>query len=116
MIVANEKERIADPFNSPEVNAAAMKVLISSVEGWNDHVMRIVELGEDGYSPKHAHDWPHINYMIEGKGVLHMDGEDHTVEAGSFAYVPAGALHQYRNTGGTPFRFICIVPTEGHIT
>jgi quercetin dioxygenase-like cupin family protein len=36
------------------------------------------------------------------------------VEAGSYAYVPADKLHQFRNAGDGMFRFICIVPKEGH--
>ena len=116
MIVSNEKDVHAIVMESPEVKAAAMKALISPQEGWEGHVMRVVELGEGGYSPKHAHEWPHINYILEGKGSLHINGEDNSLEAGSYAYVPAGTLHQYKNEGSGTFRFICIVPEEGHIT
>ena len=116
MIVANEKDIAASPVESIEVKAAAMKVLISEDEGWQDHVMRIIELGEGGYSPKHAHDWPHINYVVSGSGLLLMDGKDHPLTAGGYAFVPSGMVHQFRNAGNTPFRFICIVPSRGHIT
>lgn len=116
MFVGNEKAIFATAITHPEVKNAAMKVLISPKEGWSDYVMRLVELERDGYSPKHAHDWPHINYVVEGSGILHMDGKDTPVEAGAVAYVPAGVLHQYKNAGTGKFRFICIVPKEGHIT
>jgi quercetin dioxygenase-like cupin family protein len=115
MIIGNDSQVLATAMNHPEVKNAAMKVLISPKEGWTDHVMRILELGKEGYTPRHAHPWPHINYIVEGKGVLHMDGRDTPVEAGSYAFVPADMLHQYRNTGEGVFRFICIVPKEGHI-
>jgi quercetin dioxygenase-like cupin family protein len=114
MIIGHEKELKRHVFESPEVKDAAMKVLISPENGWQDHVMRIVELEEAGYTPRHIHDWPHINYVVEGRGVLHLDGRDTVVEAGSFAYLPAGSLHQFKNDGQGPFRFICIVPKEGH--
>jgi quercetin dioxygenase-like cupin family protein len=116
MIVANEKDLHAMVLESSEVKNAAMKVLITPKEGWEGYVMRVIELDEDGYSPKHTHQWPHINYILEGKGILHLDGKDLPLEAGSYAYVPAGALHQYKNKGNVKFRFICIVPQEGHIT
>ena len=115
MIVANEKDVHAMVLESPEVKEAAMKVLISPKEGWEGYVMRVIELGKDGYSPKHTHDWPHINYILEGSGSLHINGKDTPIEAGSYAYVPAGSLHQYKNEGGGMFRFICIVPEEGHV-
>lgn len=115
MIVGHEQQVEAKAIASPEVMNAAMKALIGPSEGWEDHVMRIIELGPDGYTPSHAHDWPHINFMIEGEGTLVMDGKSHAVAAGAFAYVPSGAAHQFRNAGSTPFRFICIVPVKGHI-
>lgn len=114
MIVSNENEAVSNAIDSSEVKNAAIKVLIGEKEGWSDHVMRIIELGPEGHSPKHSHPWPHINYMIEGQGVLLIQGEEHAVAAGSYAYVPAGREHQFLNTGGDPFRFICIVPKEGH--
>jgi quercetin dioxygenase-like cupin family protein len=115
MIIAHEKDAPAMVMDSPEVKNAAMKVLISPKEGWDDYVMRVVELDEDGYSPKHAHQWPHINYIIEGRGLLYLDGKNKQLETGSYALVPAGTLHQYKNNGGGKFRFICIVPKEGHV-
>ena len=114
MIVSHETEALSNIIDSPEVKHAAMKVLVGAEEGWADHVMRVVELGPDGYSPKHTHPWPHINYMIEGKGVLQIEDREHAVQAGSYAYVPADKLHQFRNAGDGMFRFICIVPKEGH--
>ena len=115
MIVANEKDAHAMTMESPEVKAAAIKALISPREGWDGYVMRVIELGEGGYSPKHTHDWPHINFVLEGSGSLYINGEDSAIEAGSYAYVPAGSLHQYKNEGSGMFRFICIVPQEGHV-
>lgn len=114
MIVSHEDKAIANPFDHPEVKNAAMKVLIGEKEGWIDHVMRIIELAPEGYSPHHTHPWPHINYMIEGRGLLIIEGEEHSVEAGSYAYVPADKKHQFKNSGDVMFRFICIVPKEGH--
>ncbi len=114
MIIANEKEAPAQVLESPELKDVAMKVLVSPEEGWQDHVMRLFELGEGGYTPRHTHDWPHINYIVEGKGVLHVNGQDTPIESGSYAFVPAGSTHQFRNAGNGRFRFICIVPREGH--
>jgi len=101
-------------FSGPLVKNASMKVLVSPEEGWKDHVMRVVELGVDGYSPKHAHPWQHINYVLEGNGELEIDGEVTPLSVGSYAYVPENSLHQFRNIGREIFKFICIVPVVGH--
>ena len=114
-MIGNENDLQGTVLDSPEVNNAVMKVLISPAEGWDDHVMRVIELDEGGYTPKHTHPWPHINYVIEGKGILHVEGKDTSVEAGSYAIVPANNLHQFKNDEKDKFRFICIVPKKGHI-
>ena len=74
--------------NHPSAANAAMKVLVGPQEGWDGYVMRVVEVEEGGYTPKHSHPWPHINYFIEGKGELMINGKVEPVEAGSFAFVP----------------------------
>ena len=39
---------------------------------------------------------------------------DPPVSPGTYAFVPSGCRHQFRNAGDDTFRFICIVPKEGH--
>ncbi len=98
----------------PSAQDAYMKVLVGEHEGWDDYVMRVVEVKKNGYTPKHEHPWPHINFMIEGEGEVLNNGEYVPVKVGSFAYIEANTLHQFRNTGEEIFKFICIVPKEGH--
>lgn len=114
MIVGNIKDLEKIEVTHPSAQDAAMKVLVSPKEGWEGYVMRVVEVSENGFTPKHSHPWPHINYMIEGTGELLIDGKINTVQDGSYAYVPGGSLHQFRNIGKGIFKFICIVPEEGH--
>lgn len=109
---AEESTPIA--MTHPEVKDAFMKVLIGPEQGWSDYVMRQVELEAGGYSPKHAHPWPHINLIISGEGEIEVEGEVTQVKVGDHAYIPAGSNHQFRNRGEDTFKFVCIVPKEGH--
>ncbi|MDC7220666.1 MAG: cupin domain-containing protein [Spirochaetales bacterium] len=86
---------------------------ITSKEGWEGWSMRIFTLEKEGFTPRHTHDWPHINYIISGKGTLFIDGKEQTVQPGDTAYVKGGELHQFQNAGDEDFSFICIVPEEG---
>ena len=113
MVVGNLKDLQGSPMEHPAVKNVVKKVLVSPKEGWEGYVMRVFDLEENGYSPKHQHPWPHINYMIAGKGILHIDGQDYEVEEGSYAFVPPNKIHQFRNNGSEKFTFICIVPEEG---
>lgn len=114
MIVSHVQEAEKKKINHPEAREASMKALISPEEGWEGHVMRVVELKPGGHTPRHIHPWPHINFMVHGHGTLFLEGKKHAVKEGSYAYVPAGKEHQFINEGSEPFEFICIVPEEGH--
>lgn len=100
-------------LNHPEVLNVVKQVLVGPAQGWQGWVMRSFTIAENGYTPRHTHPWPHINYIISGNGTLFLDGEEYPVQAGSVAYVPNDAEHQFRNTGTGDFTFICIVPEEG---
>ena len=40
-----------------------------------------------------------IYYVVQGRGVLRLDGDPHRVEAGMAVHIPAGVRHQTTNTG-----------------
>ena len=82
-------------------------------QGWKDHTLRVFTLGKNGATRKHAHDWEHVNYVISGRGTLEIEGKEHDLPAGSFAFVPPNVLHQYSNAGDDDFVMICIVPSHG---
>ena len=100
-------------LNAPVLSKVVKQVLVGPDQGWQGWVMRSFTLGEDGYSPRHSHPWPHINYIISGNGVLLLDGKERALEAGSVAYVPDSIDHQFLNKGSEDLVFICIVPEEG---
>lgn len=114
-MVGNVKDLQKVIFTTPLAKDAGMRVLVGKEEGWKDHVMRVVEVDAFGHTPKHQHPWPHINYFLEGSGELEIGGEITLVEQGSYAFVPGNTLHQFRNTTDKQLKFICIVPTEGHV-
>lgn len=114
MVVGNVKNLESKVVEHPSAKDTTIKVLMGEKEGWDSHVMRVLTVEVGGYTPKHSHPWPHINYMIEGQGEVMIDGKIYPVEQGSYSYVPSDTIHQFRNVGDTPFKFMCIVPKEGH--
>ncbi len=103
----------AVPMAGDGVNDVVKRVLVGPAEGWDGHVMRLFEIGVGGHTPRHRHDWPHINVIVSGRGVLHVDGTDHELVQGSSAFVPANALHQFSNAGDETLQLVCIVPERG---
>jgi len=88
------------------------KVAIGKNEGW-DNTMRVFKITPGGNTPRHKHDWEHVNYVTSGRGKVMIDGVEHDVGHGDFAFVPPNSEHQFTNPYDKDFEFICIVPNRG---
>jgi quercetin dioxygenase-like cupin family protein len=112
-VVGRKDEVAATAMAGEGIAGVTKRVLVSPDEGWDGWVMRLFDVEAGGHTPRHAHDWPHINFVAAGRGELHVDGRDYPLEAGSYAFVPAGLVHQFRAAADGPLSFICIVPQTG---
>lgn len=65
--------------------------------------MMMVNTIEPGV-PTSPHSHPHeqIGFLIEGKGILYIDGETREMEAQASFLVPGNAAHNFDATGGKP--------------
>ena len=102
-------------FDNDSMKKVTKQVLIDAEKGWESHVMRLFTLGEGGCSPFHKHPWPHIAFIVSGKGILTLEGRETEIKHGSYAFVPPDKEHQFKNTGTEIMEFICIVPKEGEV-
>jgi quercetin dioxygenase-like cupin family protein len=75
---------------------------------------RVFTLEPGGNTPYHSHPFEHMNFVIEGHGVLvNEEGKEQPVKAGDFVLVDPDERHQYRNSSSDQvFRMICGVPKE----
>jgi quercetin dioxygenase-like cupin family protein len=112
-VVGRKDDVAAVPMAGEGIQDVMKRVLVSPAEGWDGWVMRLFDVEPGGHTPRHAHDWPHINFIAAGSGMLHLDGEDYVIAAGSYAYVPAGHVHQFSASDAEPLSFVCIVPEHG---
>jgi mannose-6-phosphate isomerase-like protein (cupin superfamily) len=48
-----------------------------------------------------------LYYLVEGGGLMEVDGQTGEVAAGDAVLIPPGAWHQLRNTGTGPLRLLC---------
>ncbi|MDR1471639.1 MAG: cupin domain-containing protein [Synergistaceae bacterium] len=81
--------------------------------GWDDYCARYFILPEGESIPEHSHDWDHFLISIGGHGEVDAEGDHYDLPQGSWARVPRGVRHIFRNIGDGDFSFICIVPTHG---
>lgn len=107
----SEVEQIS--YDGDNVKNVIKQVAIGKKEGWDDYVLRVFTVKNGGFTPKHKHDWPHINYILNGEGTLFLNGELHHIKSGSIAYIPNNIEHQFRADKGYDLQLICIVPEKG---
>ena len=50
------------------IEGVVKRVLVSPADGWDGWVMRLFDVDPGGHTPRHAHDWPHINFVASGRG------------------------------------------------
>jgi len=90
------------------------QVPVSKADGSPNFSIRVFTIEPGGHTPYHTHPFEHLNYFMEGDGVVVMEsGEERPVKKGDFALVLPGEKHQYRNASkDKPMVMICAVPTE----
>ena len=111
------------PATTPEMDGmmgVRKQVPVGNADGTPTMSLRVFTLDPDGYTPYHSHPWEHINYVLEGEGVMvDKDGQEHPIKAGDYALVLPDEMHQFRNPrraasggAGALLRFVCLVPRE----
>jgi quercetin dioxygenase-like cupin family protein len=74
---------------------------------------RVFTVEPGGYTPFHRHEFEHMNYVIEGGGILVGEDREHDLEEGDFALVLPGEKHQFKNSSENQnLVIICAVPKE----
>ena len=113
MFGGNVKDMEKIQMKMPGANGAFKQVAVGPEQGWEGWVLRVMTLEAGGNTPTHKHPWPHINYVLSGKGSVMIDGQEFPVAADTCAYIPGDSEHGFKNLGDEELRFICIVPEEG---
>ena len=113
MSIKNEKEIEGAKLDDDKMKNVLKRVLIGPEDGFKGYYMRSFELGPGGYTPEHKHDWPHIFYVVSGRGIIRINGKDNFAIEGTHGFIPSNELHQFLNNDEVPLKFICIVPEKG---
>ncbi len=93
-------------------SGCAVRWLIGQSEGAPHFAMREFEVAPGGHTPRHHHPYEHEVYVLEGEGVVVEGDREHPLKAGDVIYVAPDEVHQFRNTGSRPMKFLCMVPNS----
>ncbi len=101
--------------SSVEVEGAKdveIRWLISKDDGAENFAMRMFELQPGGHTPLHTHPHEHEAFVVQGRGVFVYEGQEHQFSAEDVIFVPPNKEHQFKNTGDSVLRLLCIIPAS----
>jgi quercetin dioxygenase-like cupin family protein len=98
------------PVNVDGAKDVTIRLLISKADGAQNYVMRLFELQPGGYTPLHTHPHEHEVFVLQGRGMLVYEGRENKFGAEYAIFVPGNKEHQFKNTGDSVLRFLCVVP------
>ena len=87
-----------------------IQVLLDERCGAPNFAMRRFVIAPGGHTPRHSHPYEHEVFVLEGEGVVVEGSEPHAIRAGDVVYVVPDEIHQFKNTGTAPLKFLCVVP------
>jgi len=87
------------------------RVLIGKKDQAKNFCMRLFELSEGGFTPRHYHDWEHEIFILSGNGAIYCEGKWIKINQNDSIFIPNNEEHQLKNIGKDSFKFICIIPS-----
>ena len=110
MVIRNINGATENPVEMDGAKGVRMAMMVGRDDGAPHFAMRSFRVEGGGHTPRHAHDYEHEVFIVEGEGEVLLNGEYRPIRAGDVLYVPADSEHQFRTTSG--LRFLCLVPVE----
>jgi quercetin dioxygenase-like cupin family protein len=110
MRVIHSGEVAAQPVQEEGAKGATVRWLISRPEGAPNFAMRLFELQPGGSTPLHSHAWEHEVFVLAGSAEIWFEKGPVRASSGDAVLVIPDEQHQFRNTGQSVARFLCMVP------
>ena len=109
----NHHEQVpAQPVDMEGSDGCTVRWLVGEEDGAPNFAMRQFEIAPGGHTPRHSHPYEHEVFVLEGGGVVLEGDVEHPLTTGDVVYVKPDEVHQFRNTGAAPMKFLCMVPNS----
>lgn len=100
-------------FGSEGAKGVYKQIPLSRKDGVPTSSFRVFTIEPRGHTPFHQHEFEHMNYVINGEGILVAEDREHNLKEGDFALILAGEKHQFKNPSENQnLLIICAVPRE----
>jgi quercetin dioxygenase-like cupin family protein len=112
-LVLRAADQPQDGWDDPVKGRLGWRTLFSADKTATDALTTgLAELQPGDWLGLHRHSPAEIYYVLEGEGILSLDGSEHRVGPGSAVFIPGDAEHGIRNSGETVLRFVYVFPTD----
>lgn len=93
---------------------ALSKLLVGPQNSGSSQIdFRISRYAPSAYVQEHVHQvQEQIYYVLEGEGLLTLDGDQHLMRPHDYVYVPPGVRHSFANTGTAGLVFLVVTTPE----
>lgn len=89
------------------------QVPLSRKDGVPTFSFRVFTIEPGGHTPFHQHKFEHMNYVINGEGILVAEDREYELREGDFVLILPGEKHQFKNSSENQnLLIICAVPRE----
>ena len=112
MKVQNHRAVESKPVDMEGASGCEVRWLVGESDGAPNFAMRQFEVAPGGHTPRHSHPYEHEVYVLEGDGVVYEGDVEHPFTTGDVIFVAPDDVHQFRNTGEVPMKFLCMVPNS----
>ncbi len=112
MKVKHYEQIAAAPVSMEGAAGCQVRSLVGEPDGAPTFAMRQFEVAPGGHTPRHSHDYEHEVFVLEGAGVVLEEDHEHPLRPGVVVLIKPNEVHQFRNTGGTPLKFLCLIPNS----
>ena len=104
--------RYADQPSLPASGDREFRYLVTDEVGCRD-LTQFFGVIAPGRAPEHSHVYDEVIYVLEGEGMLHTEGADEPVTAGSCIHLPQLLLHSLENSGEQPMKIVAVFHPAG---
>jgi quercetin dioxygenase-like cupin family protein len=112
MKVLHYEEVEQQPVHREDASGCQVRWLLGERDGAPNFALRQFEVAPGGYTPRHSHPYEHEVFVLEGQGVVVEGDREHAFGPGTVMLVKPDELHQFRNTGDRPLKFLCLIPNS----
>jgi quercetin dioxygenase-like cupin family protein len=112
LVIARPLEKPVQGWQDQRGHAAWTRLFSQGETPTDSMTAGVAELKQGGFLAPHRHPQAEIYYVLEGQGILTVDGVAHSVRAGTAAFIPGGSEHAIRNDGSEPLRFFYVFAVD----